>query len=124
MNEVCAFPDRRDARPAQRRPSGAGGRVLQFPERLPIAYAAYVVREGRKRRSWVCVIHRAGEDPYELPARTEKDARYIAGLMLKGFAEDRALERDPVAHWIKMAFAMPEEIRHAIGRRFLGIREE
>lgn len=67
------------------------------------------------------MVHRAGDDPYELAAKTEKDARWLAGIMLKGFAEDRAIEADPIAQSVKVLLALPKDMRKAVGRKLLGL---
>jgi hypothetical protein len=122
MSEVYPFPVQ-PAPTARRRRNSRSADVLDFPRRLPIAYADRIVMEGRKYRSWVCMIHRPGDEPGALPVKDEKTARFVAGLMLKNFAEDRAVDRDPVAQHVRALFELSPDMRKAVGRKLLGLDE-
>ena len=86
--------------------------VFAFPAPERMAWAALIRPAGYKRRHWVCMVRATGDEVF-YRCKTEADARWMAQVFLKRFADQRAIESDPL---VGQLLALPKEAQRRLGR--------
>ncbi len=117
---MTVHPFSRDHRqPLARSTVGVAAKVFPFPIRGPIAYAERRLFNGYKRQSWGCVAVENNGQETAFRCRSERDARWLAKVMLQNYADRRALDADPLASVVRQVLELPREMRHELAHRLL-----